>query len=244
MISYIVGYKTTEAEGSYAYTQLCPVFDTVNQANVIRFADLNLENIDRNDTIQVFGEDGEIKHMLTCKRRGTSGNYEYYWQLADYSVDPDNPTITDEIDQTTYTFPRGAGFWFCPKKDSSITMSGAVNTNDVVYATEGGYMYTQAGNPFPVAKKLAELEFGDIDRNDTIQVFGVDGEIMHMLTCKRRGTSGNYEYYWQLADYSVDPDDPAITDEVNKETYTFPSGSAFWLCLKKAQTITIKGINL
>ena len=213
------------------------MFDSVSTPNQIKLSDLEFTPT-RNDNIQIFDENGDVVKMITYRRRGKAGSYEYYWQLDDLT-DPDNP-VSEEI--TDFVFTRGNSFWLAFNNAIDFTQSGAVNTNAVVYTIPGGQAFVQAGNPRPVALKLSEIQFSNLARNDNIQIFDANGDVVKMYTYRRRGKSGSYEYYWQLDDLT-DPDNP-VSEEVDPANVQFPAGQAFWFALNDAGTVTIPGITL
>lgn len=124
-----------------------------------------------------------------------------------------------------------------------FTESGAVNTNSVSYVIPGDGAFVQAGNCRPVQLKLSEIQY-DWARNDNIQIFNEVGDAKYTLTYSRKGNKTiGYTYYWELADFTVDPDDPAIS-EIDPAEYVFEPGQHFWFSLGEAGTLTIPGVSL
>ena len=217
----IVGYSTQTTESGYDFMAITPTFVSIGNDKVFNLSQIS-HNFSKNDSIQIFDVAGDMAKCLTYK--------ETYWQLEDYTEDPDDPEITQVTD---YEFPLGQSFWLSNKKSVDFTESGAVNKSKVVYELESGYDFVQAGNSRPTDLKLSEIEFSNLSKNDNLQIFDVAGDMLKCLTWK--------ETYWQLEDYSEDPDDPEVSQV---QDYTFKPGEHFWFSMKKAGTATIPALTL
>ena len=212
----VVGYSTTTTIGDGGFTQIVPSFVNVADNSKIKLSDLTFAPA-RNDNIQLFDEIGDIMEVLTYSRRGTSGNYTFYWKNE----------AGDEV--ADYDFPRGSSMWLNTSNPVAFTQSGTVVSGKTVVIIPGDGGFAQTGNSTPIAITLSQLEFDGISRNDNIQMFDENGNIKEVLTYSRRGTSGNYTFYWKNE----------AGDEVDPATYTFQPGEEFWVNFSNPGTMTL-----
>ena len=111
----MVGYSTSLTVGDGAFTQIAPSFVSVNDNSKLLLSDLTFKP-SRNDNIQLFDENGDIKEVLTYSRKGTSGNYTFYWKNE----------AGDEVDATKYTFQPGEVFWVNCSNPGTLTLPAAL----------------------------------------------------------------------------------------------------------------------
>lgn len=170
--------------------------------------------------------------MISYQKHSKAEGGAYYWLLEDY-------TEGTETEITDFVFPRGSSFWLSFDAATDFTQAGSVNKKPVTYTIPGGGAFVQAGNCRPVALKLGDIEFSDLARGDSIQIFDTIGDCVKMISYQKHSKAEGGAYYWLLEDYAE-----GTETEIDPATFEFAPGQAFWLSLENEGSVIIPGIEL
>ena len=197
-----VGYidKTATAD---VYTPVAVMFAGVG-VNTLPIEDIVFDGIARYDSLQIFGNDGNVATELTMMKNG--------WQ-------DDNGD-----DASDWLFQPGDSFWINPANGDNITVTfpGEVKTT-ALSITATADVYTPFGNGTPAPVSISDIEFDGIARYDSLQIFGNDGNVATELTMMKNG--------WQddngddASDWIFQPGDAFWINPANGDaiTVTIPS---------------------
>ena len=174
---------------------------------------------ERDDNIQLFDQDGNVKESFTyCRKGNKTDGYTFYWENLE----------GNEI--SAYDFPRGSSLWINTASQIEFTQSGAVQKEPTIIEIPGDGAFAQAGNNTPVDIKLSQLVFSNINRDDNIQIFDKDGNVSDALTyCRKGNKTDGYTFYWEDLEGT----------EVDATKYNFSPGQVFWANCAEAGTLTI-----
>ena len=190
-----VGFVSIDAE-SEVYTPVAVMFGDVGQ-NTLSIGNIVFDGIYRNDSLQIFGDDGNVATELVYGRDG--------WQ------DDEGEDATD------WVFQPGDSFWVSPNRgDITVTFPGEVK-NTALTVTAEAEVYTPFGNGTPAPVCIADITFDGIYRNDSLQIFGNDGNVATELVYGRDG--------WQ------DDEGEDATD------WVFQPGDAFWISPNRGDVV-------
>ena len=179
----IVGYIDKEAEAN-VYTPVSVMLDDIGY-NTLAITSIVFDGVSRGDTIQIFGNDGNVATEISYGRSG--------W------------------DDEDYVFLSGDSFWFLPSDSVSITFPGQVDFCNLVIEAEGN-VYTPMGNGTAAPVAITAIEFDGISRGDTIQIFDNAGNVETEIAYGREGwDDGDYVFQPGDAFWLLPSDDVTVT---------------------------------
>ncbi len=156
----IVGYVDVAAAGG-VYTPMSVMFGEVG-INTLALTNITFTGIARGDTVQIFGNAGDVETTISMGRNG--------WN------DPG----------PTYLFQPGNSFWLRPKGAVTVRFPGEVKQSPLVIQAAAG-VYTPMGNGTAAPVALTNMTFEGIARGDTIQIFGNAGDVETTISMGRNG---------------------------------------------------------
>ena len=197
----------------------------------VMFSAVSGEAIDLNKDVKVAnlvpGEDETRADQILVYRPATSSYITYYYYNAE--GDEENWGWTDVNWEESTQFPAGTGFWFkgyIPNggsaKDKTITISGAVETDeDITFSVVDGKL-NMLSNPFPTALDLNDSKTIDFVNN----LPGEDETSADQILIYRPSRNGYITYY----NYNAEGDEEnwGWTDVNWEESTVIPAGAGFW----------------
>ncbi len=193
-----VGFVTVTAEAD-VYTPVAVMFADVGQ-NTLSIDSIVFEGIARDDSLQIFGNDGNVATEIFRTKNG--------WEDQDGE------------DAGEWVFQPGDSFWVTPANGDDIVVKfpGEVKATDLTIIAPAD-VYTPFGNGTPKAVSIADITFDGIARDDSLQIFGNDGNVATELFRTKSG--------WE------DQDGEDASD------YIFQPGEAFWISPANGDDVTV-----
>ena len=168
--------------------------------NTLPIEDIVFDGIALDDSLQIFGNDGNVATELFKSRSG--------WE------DQDGEDAGD------WVFQPGDSFWISPAngEDVTATFVGEVKTTALT-VTAAADVYTPFGNGTPAPVAIEDMEFDGIALDDSLQIFGNDGNVATELFKSRSG--------WE------DQDGEDAGD------WVFQPGDSFWISPANGEDVTV-----
>ena len=206
---------------------VAPTFLNLGANGQFTLADLSVNGYDEGDAwgdvnIQLLDLMGRSVKDLSNR------TIMYYWQdNEDYDSVGWYDGDDNLVEASNVVFTTGTGLWVHGLDANNLQAAGQVNTADVAIALVDGMNAT--GNPFPVARTLAQMYVTGYDEGDAwgdvnIQLLDSMGRSVKDLTNR------TIMYYWQdNEDYDeagwYDGDD----NLVEADTVQFAAGAGLWV---------------
>lgn len=198
----IVGYIDKEAEAD-VYTPVTVMMAGIGGSS-LPISSITFDGIQRFDSLQIFGNDGNVATELTMMRNG--------WE-------DDNGD-----DASDWAFEPGDSFWVNPANGENISVrfAGEVSDEDLTIVAPAD-VYTPFGNGTAKPVAIEDVTFDGIARFDSLQIFGNDGNVETELTMMRNGWEDDNGD--DASDWVFQPGDSFWINPVNGDdiTVTFPA---------------------